>query len=118
MTKWLVFAGVWVGSSLAVLAMAAYEYWRLGRQPCDCDEQLAADLAAIDALEDAIGRAATLAESLAELGEPRLTVVWRGPGNWRNGMTGRVEWVDDDNLTIDDGHEFITIRRSDIVEMR
>jgi hypothetical protein len=73
-----------------------------------------------DAIACAIadGVAESLADALADAGEPRLTVVWQENHFMQCSLTGRVEWVDDDRVLIDDGKDhYVMVPRSRIRAM-
>jgi hypothetical protein len=100
LSKVLFVAGFFIGSAVVVLAMAAYESYRLNRTAAG----------KLDAEE--------LAAALKAMGEPRLTVVWRENHFMQCSLTGRIEWVDEDRLLIDDGNDFyVMVDRSDIEAM-
>jgi len=52
-----------------------------------------------------------------DLGGVCRAVVWRKNQFEQSGMYGRVDFLDEDTLTIDDGYEFVILRRQDILEM-
>lgn len=89
-------AAFFFGSAAVFLAVEAYETVKAAR---------------------AFVNAQAIADTLEELGEPRLTVMWRTNTAVDRAMTGRVEWVDREVVTIDDGYEFVVVKRSDILAM-